>query len=51
MGLRVGKEVRVLRRARAGGPLQVRVGLTDLIIRPMQARLIQVEAAAPGTPP
>ena len=50
MGLRVGKEVKVIRRARAGGPLQVRVGLTDLIIRPVQARLIHV-AATRGAPP
>jgi ferrous iron transport protein A len=50
MGLRVGKKVQVIRRARAGGPLQVRVGLTDLIIRPVQARLIHV-AAEPGAPP
>jgi ferrous iron transport protein A len=45
MGLRVGREVQVVRRARGGGPLQVRVGLTDLIIRPVQARLIHVVAA------
>jgi ferrous iron transport protein A len=51
MGLRVGRQVQVVRRARGGGPLQVRVGMTDLIIRPMQARLIQVAATAPETPP
>ena len=51
MGLRVGRQILVVRRARGGGPLQVRVGMTDLIIRPVQARLIRVAAATPGTPP
>jgi ferrous iron transport protein A len=51
MGLRAGRQIEVVRRARGGGPLQVRVGMTDLIIRPVQARLIRVAAATPGTPP
>lgn len=45
MGLRVGRRIQVVRRARGGGPLQVRVGMTDLIIRPVQARLIHIAAA------
>lgn len=49
MGLRVGREIKVVRRARGGGPLQVRVGMTDLIIRPAQARMIQVAAETPQT--
>jgi ferrous iron transport protein A len=49
MGLRVGRQIQVVRRARGGGPLQVRVGMTDLIIRPVQARMIYV-AAAPEPP-
>jgi ferrous iron transport protein A len=51
MGLRVGRQIQVVRRARGGGPLQVRVGTTDLIIRPVQARLIQVAGPLPGTGP
>lgn len=42
MGLRVGREVMVVRRSRLGGPMQVRVGSTDLIIRPREARLVRV---------
>jgi len=37
IGLRVGREVAVIRRSRFGGPLQVRIGTTDLLIRPQQA--------------
>jgi ferrous iron transport protein A len=48
MGLRVGKDVAVIRRARMGGPLQVRVGNTDLIIRIAQARLIRLSSPAGG---
>jgi ferrous iron transport protein A len=44
MGLRVGREVMVVRRSRLGGPLQIRVGTTDLIIRPREARLIRLRA-------
>lgn len=51
MGLRVGRQIRVVRRARGGGPLQVRVGMTDLIIRPLQARLIHIAAVPPVPPP
>ena len=50
MGLRSGRQVEVVRRARLGGPLQVRVGMTDLIIRPAQARLIRLVASLPGLP-
>ena len=40
LGLRLGLEVAVIRRARMGGPLQVRVGHTDILMRPEQADLI-----------
>lgn len=33
MGFRVGRPVHVIRRAAMSGPIQVRVGLTDLILR------------------
>lgn len=51
MGLRAGRRIQVVRRARGGGPLQVRVGMTDLIIRPLQARLIRVAAVPADAPP
>jgi ferrous iron transport protein A len=51
MGLRAGRRIRVVRRARGGGPLQVRVGMTDLIIRPVQARLIHIAAVTSESPP
>jgi ferrous iron transport protein A len=46
MGLRAGREVMVVRRSRLGGPMQVRVGSTDLIIRPREARLVRVREPA-----
>jgi ferrous iron transport protein A len=47
LGLRVGREVVVVRRARGGGPLQIRVGNTDLIMRHSEARLIQLDPNPP----
>lgn len=43
LGLRLGQEVAVIRRARMGGPIQVRVGHTDVLMRPEQADLIKLE--------
>ncbi|OGA20080.1 MAG: hypothetical protein A3G25_14230 [Betaproteobacteria bacterium RIFCSPLOWO2_12_FULL_63_13] len=43
LGLRVGKHVRILRRGRFAGPLHVRVGTTDLMLRPSDACCIQVQ--------
>ena len=42
LGLRIGRRVAVIRRACMGGPLQVRVGTTDLLIRPQQATQVLV---------
>ncbi len=42
LGLRIGQEVAVIRRARMGGPLQIRVGHTDILMRPEQANLIKL---------
>jgi ferrous iron transport protein A len=33
MGLRIGRPIKVIRRASMSGPIQVRVGFTDLILR------------------
>lgn len=43
VGLRIGRQVSLIRRSRLGGPLQVRVGTTDLLIRPQQAQQVIVE--------
>ena len=42
LGLRIGQKVSVIRRARLGGPLQIRVGHTDILMRPEQANLIKL---------
>lgn len=42
LGLRLGREVAVIRRARLGGPLQIRIGTTDLVVRRREARLIRL---------
>lgn len=45
LGLRNGIRVQVIRRSPLNGPLQVRVGHTDLILRRADAANIQVRAA------
>ncbi|MGB4813058.1 MAG: FeoA family protein [Methylophilaceae bacterium] len=45
LGFRVGKPLSVIRRANFNGPLQVRLGTTDVILRDAEARLIQITAA------
>jgi len=42
MGLRVGREAWVVRSARLGGPLQIRVGSITLILRRSDAARISV---------
>lgn len=42
LGLRIGQEVAVIRRACMGGPLQIRVGHTDILMRQEQASLINI---------
>ncbi len=44
MGLRVGRETRLVRRAWLGGVLQVRIGSTDLIMRRRDADCVCVHA-------
>ena len=46
MGLRIGRPIRVIRRAAMSGPIQVRVGFTDLILRRIDALNICVSPAA-----
>ncbi len=42
LGMRVGKAVKVIRRAAFGGPIHVRIGTTELILRAAEAALISV---------
>ncbi len=43
LGLRPGRRVTVVRRSRFGGPIQIRLGTSDLLIRPQQARTILIK--------
>jgi ferrous iron transport protein A len=42
LGLRIGNKVLMLRRALFGGPLHVRVGTTELMLRVQEARCIRL---------
>lgn len=43
MGFRVGKPVELIRIARFSGPLQVRIGTTDILLRQAEAAQIMVQ--------
>ncbi len=42
LGMQVGKVIRVIRRAAFGGPMHVRIGTTELILRGAEAGRIHV---------
>lgn len=42
LGFRVGKQIKVMRKASFNGPLHVRIGSTDIIMRESEAKLIQI---------
>lgn len=42
LGFRIGKKIEMIRRASFQGPLQVRIGATDVILRESEASLIQI---------
>lgn len=44
LGFRVGKAVAVIRHGRFKGPLQIRIGTTDIIMRRIDAEKIRVIA-------
>jgi ferrous iron transport protein A len=44
MGFRIGKQIEVIRKARFSGPLQVRIGTTDILLRRVEAEKIRVQA-------
>ncbi len=46
LGLRHGRRISVIRRARMNGPIHIRIGTTDLIIRRSDAARIQVVSPA-----
>ena len=50
LGLGVGNSVRLLRRARFGGPLHVRVGTTELMLRAREARCIRITHGSAAHP-
>lgn len=46
LGFRIGKQISIVRKAWLGGPLHVRIGTTEIVMRRRDARSIQVQ---PGT--
>lgn len=46
LGFRVGRRLRVIRRAPLGGPIHVRLNTTDVMLRAADARAIEVAPAA-----
>jgi ferrous iron transport protein A len=45
LGFRAGKSVTLIRRASFNGPLQVRVGNTDIILRRREAHRIKIKTS------
>lgn len=43
LGFRVGKRVELIRKANFSGPLQVRIGTTDILLRKSEAAKISVQ--------
>ena len=43
LGIRTGRRVEVIRRAPLGGPLQIRIGHTDVLIRREDAARINID--------
>lgn len=44
MGFRPGKQIELIRKASFSGPLQVRIGTTDILLRKIEAEKISVQA-------
>lgn len=45
LGFRTGKQVELIRKASFGGPIQVRIGTTDILLRRNEAAKIKVHKA------
>jgi Fe2+ transport system protein FeoA len=43
LGFRVGKHIELIRKARFSGPLQVRIGTTDVLLRKTEAANILIQ--------
>lgn len=43
LGFRIGKQIALIRRASFNGPLHVRIGATDIILREIEAQRIQLD--------
>ena len=43
LGFRTGKQIEMIRKASFSGPLQVRIGTTDVMLRRIEAAKISVE--------
>jgi ferrous iron transport protein A len=43
LGFRVGKRIELIRKASFSGPLQVRIGTTDILLRKIEAAKITVQ--------
>lgn len=43
LGFRVGKRIEVIRHGRFSGPLHVRIGATDIMLRKKEAQKIEVQ--------
>jgi ferrous iron transport protein A len=43
LGFRIGKKIELVRRATFNGPIQVRIGATDIILRLCEAQRIRVD--------
>ncbi len=42
LGFRIGKKIELIRRASFNGPMHVRIGTTDVILRSSEAALIHI---------
>lgn len=49
LGFRSGKQIKLIRKAGFSGPLQVRIGTTDILLRRCEATKITVCQGAVGT--
>jgi ferrous iron transport protein A len=43
LGFRTGKQIELIRKASFSGPLQVRIGTTDIVLRKSEATKIKVQ--------
>jgi ferrous iron transport protein A len=48
MGFRQGRQIRMVRRGWLSGPLHVRIGTTEVMLRRQEARSVKIMAVIPG---